>query len=267
MRRRPCKSHLSATPARLPAYLWVSPPPCPLLFWPQSKINPLFPQYFPQCAPFPSWIKWVNEQVLRRMGGPHSIHSPHLFKPSHGLSSEYQQDIFRGSIWDTLWRNKAIHLISLPYCFVSGRFLLGCVPLARHSSPQQSQTQSVGVTWWCWRCWASEHNSKRIKLLNSSAWLIHRLTDRHQPIRDFHTRISVSLCLTLWKLLLYRINNAEKICIFVYVFKARVGEPGKASNSRLHFKYVQPIHPTPSYPPSLQSSRPQNTQTCLPENC
>lgn len=28
---RPSKSHLSVTPARLPVYLWASPPPCPLL--------------------------------------------------------------------------------------------------------------------------------------------------------------------------------------------------------------------------------------------
>lgn len=57
---KPCKLHFSATPARLPAYLWLSPLPCPLLFWPLSKINPLFPHNVSCYVPFFSWVEWVS---------------------------------------------------------------------------------------------------------------------------------------------------------------------------------------------------------------
>lgn len=84
-------------------------------FWPRSKINPLFPQYVLQCAPFFSWIKWMNEQVLRCMGGGPPIQSVGPFCLNHLTVQRpypYQREIF------SRWCARATHLF-LPILLIS----------------------------------------------------------------------------------------------------------------------------------------------------
>lgn len=80
MGHRSCKSHLCATPARLSAYLWFSPPP-PLSssFWPLSKVNPLFPHYVLQCV---HSSHGLNEQagVVSYERSPIFLILPHFLK-------------------------------------------------------------------------------------------------------------------------------------------------------------------------------------------